>query len=128
MRPVFPDYICVSYDYATTRAFLLTLIFFDVITSSPLSFLFGSLPFRLSLDLFFFYIFLFFILPQVIFYLLFYIHGCYHILFIILRVYFLILRRFVPFHFLRNFVPRFILNPVLLFSFLCCLQCNLPVL
>ena len=53
MRPVFPDYICVSYDYATTRAFLLTLIFFDVITSSPLSFLFGSLPFRLSLDLFF---------------------------------------------------------------------------
>ena len=53
MRPVFTDYLCVSYDYATTRAFLLTLIFFDVITSSPLSFLFGCLPFRLSLDLFF---------------------------------------------------------------------------
>ena len=112
---IFKNIFPFTVFFFAKTCFLRTSIFLDVFPSSPLSFIFGSLPLRLSVDLFstsFFhfvttYLLIAFLysrlLPNILF--------CVHLL---------ILRPSGLFHSLHNFVPRFLFVVLFLFFWLQC--------
>ena len=102
----------VFFFFAKT-CFLRTSIFLDKFPSSPLSFLFGFLPLRLSVDLFSTSFFFFHFVTTYLLIAFLYSRLLSNILFC---VHLLILRPSGLFHSLHNFVPRFLFAVLCLFS------------